>query len=90
MEIIKYTGTNQSKKWGMAAREKWRKLIQWEHPKSPLLSFNTRHLPHQQCPASLHPSLRPCCTPVYARLCTQAPQPLGEGNPFGSSMGSPH
>lgn len=33
MEIIRYTGTNQSKKWGMAARQKERKLMQWENPK---------------------------------------------------------
>lgn len=85
MEIIKYTGTNQSKKWGMATREKGRKLIQWEHPKPPPLSFIMRHLPCQQCPASLHPSLRPL-RPSLCSVVHSDTQPSGEGNPFGSSM----
>lgn len=52
MEIIRYTGTNQSKKWGMAAREKGRKLVQWENPKT-----TSTELQHKTSASSAMPSL---------------------------------
>lgn len=71
MEIIRYTGTNQSKKWGMAAREKGGKLVQWEHPKN-----TSTRLHHETSVSSAVPSLpAPLLTALLHPIsCLVAPQ----------------
>lgn len=89
MEIIRYTGTNQSKKWGMAARQKGRKLMQWDHPKT-----TSTGLHHETSAPSAVPTLpAPLLTALlHPRSCLVAHQGIsafGRGQSLRLITGKP-
>ena len=90
MEIIRYTGTNQSKKWGMAAREKGRKLVQWEHPKN-----TSTELHHEtsassaEVPSLPAPPLRALLHPGSCSVAHQGTSAFGRGQSLWLVSGTP-